>query len=424
MERTPCPPAALKQSVGAAVGLENIDPASPWPEITFGDPRSMKIENQQNGKYTLRWRLPDGRERQISTAADSLSEAKRLFEKSGLQQMAMMAEVARLNTKMVRALDPTAPTTIQQAVDRYLAHQATACSAITTRTRTRQLRQWIKISGARTLLDFTARNIGAYVNDPSQIWRLSVRREQLKTLRTFGEFLRHSGWLDSSPARLVKVDARNLKAEYKLPRLKRAFTEEEMDRLLDLTHPVRGGWPRARYGPKILELPLRFYHFAFAMGRWTGLRIGDICTMEWDAFSEDLGTVRVMTRKTGRMIQLTIHPRLQRAILDATSGMQRTGFLFPDLRNRYLHAPNESSIRSWQAQLFKRAEIAPGATFHSFRYAYIAECQRQGIPIEHIAVNVGHSTPGQTQGYLDRLLTHGSPDAPCATSADASPPAT
>jgi hypothetical protein len=43
--------------------------------------------------------------------------------------------------------------------------------------------------------------------------------------------------------------------------------------------------------------------------------------------------------------------------------------------------------------------------------------------IEHIAVNVGHSTPGQTQGYLDRFLIHGSPDSPAPSSDDATPPA-
>jgi integrase len=414
--RSSDPQQALQKAAQAEVkDVEDPDPATPRGMVNPRSPRSMKIVSERPGKYTLKWTTSEGRNRRITTEATSLTEANQLFAQSGVTNLVRVSEATRLNAKLVRMLDPGHPNTLKAAVDQYLAFRQPMISVSTLSAHRTAFYAFIRDSGAKRITDFTAEAINAYVNRKDST-KLSTRKLTLKRLTMLGEYLRNKGWLDASPAKLVKVDARLLTAEQKLPAVKRAFTEEEMDKLLAISHPVSGGWtpPRSavvnRWRHVGLWNPhgetLRFFHFAIAMSRWTGLRISDIATCEWEAFNADLTEIRVVTRKTEAFVQLPIHPRLKEAIELSTSLLtHRTGYIWPQMKQRYVDPTIKSSLPMWFTALQKKAGV-PGNGFHSLRYAYILECKKQGIAMPHIAQNVGHSYWRQTQGYIDRATSN------------------
>ena len=145
------------------------------------------------------------------------------------------------------------------------------------------------------------------------------------------------------------------------------------------------------------------------IGAYTGLRLGDCCTLKWEMILH--GTIfktnQHRTRKTGAELSLPIHPMLT-VELDRTPAKERAGFLVPWMAALYIKDPSSvakrvrlhfknSGLVTREGEKGERQRCVRG--FHSLRHSFITFCARAGVPIGVIRDWVGHTSEDITRIY-------------------------
>jgi integrase len=161
------------------------------------------------------------------------------------------------------------------------------------------------------------------------------------------------------------------------------------------------------------------------LGTFTGLRLGDCCTLRWGEIDLVKKVIRRIPNKTAnrdssKPVLIGIPDVLLNHLLDIPLG-SRTGYLLPDYAERYLSLRTRSEItRQVQAHFEacgiqthkagtgkgtgKRAVVEVG--FHSLRHTFVSMHAERGTPAAMIQKIVGHSNPAMTRHY-----THVNADA-------------
>ena len=148
----------------------------------------------------------------------------------------------------------------------------------------------------------------------------------------------------------------------------------------------------ARLGAGVI--PGSFWARAVPIGRWTGLRLSDIASLEWASLST---TIAVWTIKKDKRVELPLYPE---ELEQAVSGIPKVDekYCFPEQR-RIVWDPKRRHALSMQfKRLCHRCGIF-GKSFHFLRHTYVTACWAAGEAPEHIAKHVGHSSTSQTRAY-------------------------
>ena len=158
-----------------------------------------------------------------------------------------------------------------------------------------------------------------------------------------------------------------------------------------------------------------------ALGYFTGLRQGDVCTLLWREVDLERGIIERITRKTENtvrdpndaIVKIGIAPYLAR-MLGKIPPPMRKGYILPEFAAMYL-GDRESAINKRVCALFTRCGIpvrregTGGDTgrraivetgFHSLRYSYISHHAEAGTPAPVIQKNSGHRNPAMTEHYV------------------------
>ena len=151
----------------------------------------------------------------------------------------------------------------------------------------------------------------------------------------------------------------------------------------------------------------------FAVGIYTGLRLGDCALLEWGSI--DLARNRIMTipRKTarhahGKPVVIPLHPTLA-ALLAEIPPKARKGYLLPTVAATYLDDDTKLSrriqaiftnagIRTQTTTDGERAKVDIG--FHSLRHTFVSLSANAGAPLAVVQAIVGHSNPAMTRHYF------------------------
>ncbi len=130
----------------------------------------------------------------------------------------------------------------------------------------------------------------------------------------------------------------------------------------------------------------------------TGLRIGELMSLEIDAIEEDKSAV-VHTEKTIRFRRVYWNPDtdviLHNYLVERiNSGPKDTEFLFATKRmGTSSRALNNRSVQRMFRRALKLSNIPRKLCLHSFRHSFIHRLAKLGVPDAIIAQLVGHSTP-------------------------------
>lgn len=167
-----------------------------------------------------------------------------------------------------------------------------------------------------------------------------------------------------------------------------------------------------------------------ALGYFTGLRLGDCCTLQWREVDLLRGVIERIPRKTAH----TVKDKAQAAVkigiapylfemLAAIPASERGVYLLPKLAETYLSGDDYQitqmilrHFRSCGIEVHRpgtgvqispetgkkqktgvRAVVEVG--FHSLRYSYISHNAEAGTPAAIIQRNAGHSSPAMTEHY-------------------------
>ena len=179
---------------------------------------------------------------------------------------------------------------------------------------------------------------------------------------------------------------------------RRELTVEELARAVA---PLEGEWRRL-----------------FAVGIYTGLRLGDAVKLTWGAVDFTLGFIQWTPHKTakhGTVVRIPMFPAL-RAILAETPAHVRKGFVMPELAE--LFDTHEKAVNYRIRRIFEAAGIeTQGETgranpktkttrkavevgFHSLRHTFVSLCANAGVPLHIVQAIVGHSNAAMTAHYF------------------------
>ncbi len=186
---------------------------------------------------------------------------------------------------------------------------------------------------------------------------------------------------------------------------------------------------------KIIESADGDLKLLLQVGTFTGLRLGDCCTLLWGEIDLTRGIIRrkprKTSRKTGAVVTLGIPSQLFQA-LNAVPKSEQTGYLLPRFAELYLAPHGTGKVTRIIQQHFKMCGIelyAPGTGakfhyegkkkvydesrravlqvgFHSLRHTWISLHAMHGTPQAVIQQAAGHANPAMTEHY-----THVSDDA-------------
>ncbi len=160
----------------------------------------------------------------------------------------------------------------------------------------------------------------------------------------------------------------------------------------------------------------------FAIGIYTGLRLGDCATLRWGETDLLRGRIVRVPNKTGRRDGKTVTVPLHRslaAMLAETPRTRRKGDVLPETAALYrtrpdvltkqigalFHACNVQTASS-DVSRAPRMRIAVEVGFHSLRHTFVSLCRASNVPLAVVEAIVGHSNPAMTRHY-----THTGEDA-------------
>jgi len=154
----------------------------------------------------------------------------------------------------------------------------------------------------------------------------------------------------------------------------------------------------------------------FLIGIYTGLRLGDCCTLTWSNVHFEREIIQLVPRKTrkhahGIPITIPIHPVLMAALKAecAKNKQNSCEFVLPRMAEWY--RKTKWRIGDGLKRIFKSAGIvtsvriegrrykAPEATFHSLRHTFVSLAANAGIPLPVVQSIVGHTTTAMTRHY-------------------------
>jgi integrase len=188
------------------------------------------------------------------------------------------------------------------------------------------------------------RDIEECINDPTSSSRAHSRKMVLAAPRAFFGFCCARGWVDVDPTTAVKVDETG--SEPDRPRTKpKPFTKLEINRLLD----------------DCIKREDIFWQFAITLASDTGLRLADICNLEWDCFTKH-GVMQVRIGNIDKRLAIG------KAVDDVLTEIpvDDPKYLFPEERATMVE-PSKRALFSVQfKRMCERLDIH-GKTFETLR---------------------------------------------------------
>lgn len=142
----------------------------------------------------------------------------------------------------------------------------------------------------------------------------------------------------------------------------------------------------------------------FAVGIYTGLRVGEIVSLRTDQLFSDAGNVRHIlkvkrTKKKNTVFNdIPIHPKLKKALSDYRNDIELGAWLFPSPASSTGHLTRAQAHNVLTAA-FETMGLEDAST-HSMRRTCLTNMSRAGVPLRTIQEISGHASLSDLQSYL------------------------
>lgn len=259
--------------------------------------------------------------------------------------LASRKHVADRLTEWVRGTYPSAGTA--ERVDR-------ACAAAYAESLMTEKRRLKAKKTTKGLSDKTRQNI---IADLAAMWE---------------GLMRVSDVIKTNPWKLVRPDVHDSERG-------QAFTAEQVTAILEAADSAGHGWG-----------------LACRIALYTGLRYGDVATLEWTDIDLGKGVIRTTPNKTAKhkiVVEIPVADPLRTALEQSPI---KDGELFPGMAEYY---PDQYTPFKF-ARVLKKAKIAGKYTFHSFRHTFRTRLGEAGVSDE-IAKRLGGWTNDKMAGHYD-----------------------
>lgn len=245
----------------------------------------------------------------------------------------------------------------------------------------KRLQPWCRARGFRLLKQLDVNAIrqfrASWPDGPISAYK------NIERLRSFFSFCLEASWIQKNSAKSLKPP----KVERHDGRVE-VFTAEEIGKILAAigvypAHNSYGHDNRARLRAFVLTL------------QYTGLRIGDVVGLKKEHLQNE--RIFLRTQKTGTKAYVPV-PDL---LVTALKGFESSSDYFFWTGNGL----QKSAVSDWQRALRKLFSLATVKGHpHMFRHTFATTLLTKGVPIEDVAILLGHSTPLITAKYYSHFV--------------------
>ncbi len=207
--------------------------------------------------------------------------------------------------------------------------------------------------------------------------------KKLERLRAFCRFCVEGHWMADNPAKLVRAPTK-IKEVPKEP-----FSEDQMQRILAAAEQVD---LEIGHTDELHATNDELITFILLL-RHSGLRIGDASLLTADRIENS--RLFLYTQKTGTHVYIPLPPHLVERL--SRVRLKHGKYLFVGPTSIRL----ETVADLWRRKLnrvFRAAQISK-AHPHRFRHTFAVELLKKGVPLENVAVLLGHSSVKITERH-------------------------
>lgn len=317
----------------------------------------------------------------MSTRTRDMAKAKALAEEIGI---AKIEHLARLNAMTAGAVQ-LAISGRQITANKALKEWESYLKRVSRSTRTIENNLWSvkrflrhQNLGNRPISVVSEVHVDDFINDKSSKVVASTRRRNLTAVRSYLEFCAARRYIMGNPAALVPVKLEHMTHSQKEPKKVQPFTVHEVSKMTTL---LKGEWRLAA----IIALE-------------TGLRLGDVCRLEWDSFDTEPDRVVVWTDKRDKRVSLPMSDRLR--LLESELPRKSKRWVLPGLAKDY--QTSQSSVSVDFGRALRRIGITKGKSFQSLRATFARRWRGYGKTVDEIREALGHDDEATTKKhYLD-----------------------
>jgi len=370
------------------------------------------LERKKGGIYIARWVANGKRYARSTGTRDARDAAKKLEEYTAPYRMATERDTADHFAKKAEGieaerrawLDGLPALTVAEAFDDYEKSGLSTDAKVIDRYRAHyaRLKKWLKENRTEIaeLRQVTQADASAFAADLKGKTAAGTFNKHIVFFRRMWQVLADADLGKSDTprkgerpkAKLTGNPWLKITKREKDERRKRELTVEELHRVLNAAHG---------------EMRL-----LFALGTYTGLRLGDCALLDWGRVDLARGLIVTKPRKTkkhGTVVTIPIPPLLAKMLAETPTN-KRTGFVLPETAAEYQRdAANVSRViqavfvackikTTGEATASGRAAVEVG--FHSLRHTYVSMCANAGVPLAMVQGIVGHTTPAMTMHYF------------------------
>ncbi len=330
---------------------------------------------------------PGKRARRITTGQGNMADARAVVKKSNLKEIEIAAAAGQLTKAAIQTvIHGNQKRNLGGLVHEFEAWMLTASnkSPNTINATMSTINAFMSSTDTkdRAPQDLTEGDLKRYI-DRNDETKLASRNVQLCHLRQLWGWMIQNSYTTKNLAKLVKVDKRKLSHESKEKKVRLPFDNDEYQRLLAVVDKAKNP----------------FWKAATRIGHITGLRLGDVATLEWATFAT-AGVLVVHTRKTGKRLEFPMTDDLLLIMLELQNDPEDNKYVFPGPRLTYIAPDSRAQLSVQFSRLCQKAGIE-GKTFHNLRHGRASEIYEQsGGDITAVQAALGHSDAKTSEGYV------------------------
>jgi len=242
----------------------------------------------------------------------------------------------------------------------------------------------------------TARKYAAYLwEEKDRKITANTFNYHMKSLALITRILKGKAGIDVNP-----WTADNISRKTELKQRRKEFSREQVNQIFD------------SFQNEALHILNRQEMGAlFKIAAFTGLRLIDAVLLKWDSIDlarNIISLIPMKTRKTGRDVNIPIHPLLNEVFELAQEWKDDSGFVLPKVSERYKTNPDGvkcDCIRILEFNGFKERGEGRGRSrrlygFHSFRHFFASTCADAGVPAATLAEILGDNIQTLNKYYV------------------------
>lgn len=342
---------------------------------------SMQIIRDEQGNYFAEFRTQHNTLGRIALDTCSQEQAQDKARDMRIEALEQSAALADLSHQVVGQIIAGRTIVVADALLYWEAHlRGVLCLSVTTvATNVSLVRTWAIRSQIldRPITTISSSHVASYINAGAE--RRSTALRKLAAIRSFYAYLLSEGLVlrDPSARGVVRVTYDPFTHEELEPRNRETFTEAECQ--------------------AVLAAASTFWKAATSIALDTGLRLSDICQLEWASIG---GTrLAVWTDKSNKRVELPLTDRVNDILSSASTTNPPGRFVFAHEREVLLD-PKRRSLLSTQFSRLCRSVGIVGKSFHCLRHTYATRQRAEGLTMEQVASNLGHSSTETTRIYV------------------------